>query len=92
MKGGCRALWIQIWTCIASAALFGLSAIIVKFDFRAATVPGRLFLWLFAVALELVSFFMTQDIPGKLLINNDYIAVIGNRVRTLTTIILGEGA
>ncbi|KZV94522.1 hypothetical protein EXIGLDRAFT_834942 [Exidia glandulosa HHB12029] len=91
MKGELRALYINIAVCIASSFLYGLAAIIIKFDLNVASVGARLTLWFIATALEVVSFIWTADAPARVLINHDYVNVMGERVRTLTTIILGEG-
>lgn len=91
MRGQRRSLYMQIGTCLASAALYGIAALIVKYDLHASSVGSRLFLWFLATVVEVASFMWTADLPASLLVNDDYVSVMGERVRTLTTIILGEG-
>ena len=91
MHGQNRPLHIQIATYLISSSLYASAALIVKLNLYASSVALRLTLWALATLIEVVSFLWTPDIPGSLLINDNYVGVMGGRVRTLTTIILGEG-
>ncbi|EJD37325.1 hypothetical protein AURDEDRAFT_188092 [Auricularia subglabra TFB-10046 SS5] len=79
---------IQIGTYITSCLLFAGAFLVVKYNLTPASVWARLLLWLGGVGSEVLVFLFVPDVDGRQLRNVD---TMGERLSSLTTIILGEG-
>ncbi|EJD37311.1 hypothetical protein AURDEDRAFT_129509 [Auricularia subglabra TFB-10046 SS5] len=61
---------------------------VVRLDLERSALPSRLCLWIAAIAIEIFSYLMVPEVDPGFLLNVD---TMGERLSTLTSIILGEG-
>ncbi|EJD37330.1 hypothetical protein AURDEDRAFT_173605 [Auricularia subglabra TFB-10046 SS5] len=83
-----RRLVIRIYAYSVSCVLFAAAFAVVKLDRGFSALPSKLVLWLSAILMEVLSYLVVPDVDPKLLLNED---TMGERLSTLTSIILGEG-
>ncbi|EJD37333.1 hypothetical protein AURDEDRAFT_173608 [Auricularia subglabra TFB-10046 SS5] len=83
-----RRLLFRIYTYSTSCVLFAVAFAVVKLDRGFSSLPTKLALWFSAIAIEIISYLTVPDVDPDLLLNED---TLGERLSTLTSIILGEG-
>lgn len=83
-----RRLILQVITYTTSCLLFAMAYVVVKYDLEQSAVWARLLLWVSGVGVEVASYLIVPDVDARLLANMD---TMGERLSSLTSIILGEG-
>ncbi|KZW01127.1 hypothetical protein EXIGLDRAFT_830302 [Exidia glandulosa HHB12029] len=83
-----RRLTTQIVTYLVSCVLFAAAFGVVKNDLSPKSFWIRLALWLCGIAVEVSTFIISPEVETRYLRNED---TMGDRLTTLTTVILGEG-
>ncbi|KAH7104224.1 hypothetical protein BKA62DRAFT_498704 [Auriculariales sp. MPI-PUGE-AT-0066] len=83
-----KRLVFQIVAYLASGIIFTVAFFVVKTHFNPSVRPIKLILWGTGLSIEILVYLFVPEVDGRLLVNVD---TMGERISTLTTVILGEG-